>query len=266
MAFDLYVTFAGLCLFKRKHNEPMRVLLPDAGMSHRAVVGWHVRYAVRPDATARRFEERPLVRSGELRLDSLTTDDRLNTSLSGLDIVEIFPLMQRPAKRNKALAEVVVGHGSACPPHICEHFRGARWNLCWPHGEYEQHMATALTWRIAAVESRLAGSNEEGIELVQHVGGATPKLGTLRPINGQIRIFVFNVKPGELPSANPPEMETLRPGYPAEHFTAFYTLFDPPAPNCVPEFVDDGTPRELPFIGGVFGRLFTCMVASTDEG
>src|SRR5688500_3470323 len=98
MAFDLYVTFAGLCLFTRRHSEPLRVLLPGPVPGHHAVVGCHARYADRSTNPAGDLWEHDLPANGRLLLNELRTGDPLDLSLAGLNVVDLFSLMQRPAE------------------------------------------------------------------------------------------------------------------------------------------------------------------------
>jgi hypothetical protein len=241
MAFDLYVTFAGLCLFKRRHDEPLRVLLPGPVPDHHAVVGCHARYAGTATNAAGDLWEHPIPQGGQIGLDEVRSTDALDRSLAGLHVVDLFALMQRPAERDRAFAEVVIGHGSACSPHPWERARGARWELAWPKGIYWNHMATAVTWRIRDVQDRIE-TNEEGIELtVRMPSGARRTLATLRPRGGHVSMYVFHAPRCELPSGDLGTcQENLAPGDGMPHFQAYYSLFDGESPACMPRFVDEG--------------------------
>jgi hypothetical protein len=268
MAFDLFVTFAGMCLFKIKPDEPLlRVLLPGPVHNHHAIVGFHLKYAVQSTAHGNRFRERPLPRGGKLLLDRLVTDDTLEPNLDGYNVVNLTEVLGRPPEPDKAFCQVLLKHGSACPRALCEPADGAIWKLEGSAGGKPQHMATSVTWCVSNVQNELGRTGEEGLDLLLEVGGATQKLAELRPQGNQIRLYVFHTHACELPSGNPPCIQRLRKGHKVEHFRDYYKLFPGDPPDAAPVFVNDGSKRALPFAEArAFGRLFTCMVSQTNEG
>lgn len=245
MAFDLFITFSGLCLFRHKKKDKLRVLLPETSGCHRhyPVFGYHARY--RPGALStpgKRFVEHPLG-CGALLLDQFEADDDLDRSLGRTDVVDISAVARKPADPSRAFLQVVIGAGAVCPPSVCEQPRGARWKLGKHAGPEEgRHMATSLTWRIQHVRQQVGNYDGLTLNVPEHNG--TVKTVTLRPDRGQIRVFVFHTMEDEQLSAGPPPFEQLCPNHPADHFSIYYGLFRRPVDTPIPHFVNDGDDEE----------------------
>lgn len=307
MAFDLFITFAGLCLFRRPKKEEekwIEVLLPPTGEhehcckdasnpaskptvpGHFAKLGYHVRYD--PGATGtpgNRFREFDF-EGKHLDLGSLGNPETLNREFRQLDVVDITDVVTKPLNPGCAIGRVTIRAGSLCPGAVCEHSRGARWEF--PDKKPAQHMSTLVTWRIRNVKETVQGG--EGLELVvTDLKSRTPeRCAILRPVDGQIRIYLFHTPYDELPSQGVPPFQTWTQEEPdptkAEHFRAYYDLFPghKPAQGDVPVFVDEGNDEDdfepvLALFAGTpdaklmklhrgFGRRYNCILTVVDDG
>ncbi len=309
MAFDLFITFAGLCLFQRpkEGGEELKVFLPptqghehcckDASdptsestvPGHFARLGYHVRYD--PTLTGgpgKRFQEFEFA-GKHLDLGSIGGRPKtLNREFRQLDVVDITDVVTEPLCPDRAIGGATIRSGSLCPGAVCEHSRGARWEI--PGKKPTQHMATLVTWRIRDVKKVMEGG--EGLELVvTDLKGRNPeRCAVLRPVDGQIRIYLFHTPHDELPSQGVPPFQTWNSKGPngerateADHFRAYYSLFPGHDGDEVPEFVDEGeededgdepegseeglgvASRKFHQVGR-FGRRYNCILTVVDDG
>lgn len=293
MAFDLYITFAGLCLFSRRKEagkEVLYVLLPDVKHvhvngqpmePHRAVVGYHARYhhstpspkTLVPGKNPH-FKEHNL-NGHDLDLSGIESKDSLKPELDHMDVVRVPKITPNRPEPAKALSKVVLRAGRACPTELCEPNRGAQWELTWPENGNDvticQYMATMVHWRICNVTSA-EGKDEFTLRTSSKEGGLN--LATLRPDGrGRIRIYLFHTPKDELPSAGPPPFKKLKPEASMEHFEAYYSLYgvkDGPVPVLALQCGTDAALMSDPLAPPAkrerlfLGRLSTCAVAQEE--
>lgn len=292
MAFDLYVTFSGLCLFWKRKESPLQILLPDAtGFDHRIVVGYHVRYDPRlTSASYARFFEHKIQEQGwELRLDRLQTlDEGIDVEMKEVSIVNIHKIVKKPPNLSNAYFRASVNRGALCKRNDCEHEMGAHWTLKESEEEEDrpERMATTIHWKIPNVSATVG--NREGLTLqvcrrCEQNDIEEKCLANLYPVNGQIRIYVFHTPRSEFPSATPENLEQVKPNHTVEHFRAYYKLFDGinPKQKPVPKLksfeklpragilkkklrptIEEATMITPPYY---YGRRFNCILASISE-
>ncbi|HEX8696748.1 MAG TPA: hypothetical protein VF746_30295 [Longimicrobium sp.] len=277
MPFNLHIEIAGICLFVRRSRDgKLHVLLPPvAGMEpHVKVIGWPAKY--NPKAPTGKTHQELSLEAGTLDLSQLVEGgDSLVVDLPG--VVDISDIVNMPADQTKALAHVVIGHGTLCPSPPCQHRKGARWRI---NSRPPTHMATSIQWRITGVTNEVEDDNgvrRPGLKIKTSNGGT---LATLRPdSDGQIRIYVYNAPHDELPSQPEPTNPVLNPGDEAHHFRGYYALFGDKA-GPLPQFEDEGRDASDPnssfraanSLPPAFtapslssGRRFTCMLAVNEE-
>lgn len=264
MAFDLYITFSGLCLLARRKEE-MLVLLPrtDGCHKHWAVLGSDVRY--QPDRTGEAvngFVEHRLAEQ-QILLD-LDTEHALDNHLHGFDIAEI-PRTAGLLRPDLSYLQFVLVDGAPCPLGLCNQEKGAKWEY---RGK-RQNLATELHWRIRDVTSDADGA--EGLSVRVATTDSRKYDVVLRPVNRQIRMYLFHTIADELPSNNPPAPNLLEPDSEAPHFCHYYDLFmggaecDPP--RFAPERVKSNRREkgEALFRHAHIGRRYSCVAATFND-
>ncbi|HEY0019451.1 MAG TPA: hypothetical protein VGC13_24330 [Longimicrobium sp.] len=270
MAFDLYITFSGLCMLVRRPDE-LLVLLPhthDGDHKHVAVFGSHRRY--QPEAAGGTpFVEHELGR-GVVSLDDLDADSKLRTNLQGFEIADITGCVSPVQNPGAIFAQIVVNQGAPCPREVCEQHHGAYWNFRDPenHGSVKrQRLATALHWRIRDVREEVDG--REGLMVRVTPSSGQPYDVTLRPSGGQLRMYVFHTLPDEKPSSGPPHPRPIKNGEKAPHFEHYFELFDgKPSEECLPEFAGDteeARDGEKFMQFNFVGRRYSCVMATIDD-
>ncbi|HEU4455835.1 MAG TPA: hypothetical protein VFR81_22410 [Longimicrobium sp.] len=324
MAYDLFITFAGLCMFRRprveeeargggsREDRRVEVLLPPTGAhaeccgdgrsgdhgaagervpGHFARLGYHARYdPTVTSAPGKRFREFDFT-GKRLDLGSLGNPDSLNREFGHMDIVDLTDVVTGPLDPDCAIGQVIMKAGSLCPGAVCDHSRGARWKLA---KKETQHMATLVTWRIRRVRELVRGAEGLELKVADLKSGEKEVCGILRPVDGQIRIYVFHTPWDELPSQGVPPFQTWTSGglkpTEADHFKAYYELFPDHGDDAVPMFVDEGvdedeereaeagteaarsdgpaavSPQPKAHLHLGFGRRYNCILTVVDDG
>lgn len=261
MAFDLYITISGLCLLARR-SEELVVFLPrtHGNCKHFAVLGSHARYQPdRPAEAVNGFVEHHLGEQS-LLLD-FDTEHALDTHLGGYDIAEL-PKAYGPLKPEERYLQLILSDGSACPEGICRQEKGARWR----YQEKNQNLATEVHWRVRDVTSEAEGKEGINVRVISPMNEAHEI--TFRPVNRQLRIYLFHTVADELPSNNPPAPKLLPVGEPAPHFSHYYSLLTQPEcepPILLPEEDEETTSPRKMFLHGHVGRRYSCVVAQFDD-
>ncbi|HEX6368495.1 MAG TPA: hypothetical protein VF006_06175 [Longimicrobium sp.] len=241
MAFNLRITFSGLCLFVPEAptggtTGRMHVLLPGMFGHHHAGADRHV--------AALAYDAGALVQGGPAlgvtalaRLTgyalSFGGGDSADLQLCGHipDLREITGQSVDPDHlaadtRKKLVSRVTLGAGqiTGVAPGVC-------WE--WKPGEFRP-IAHQVRWEIPNVDAdrlTVVGTPLGG-------GGASKTLGTLFPTDGQLNLTVLhetveNLPPDPLPADHQP---ALMPGEHPRHFAAFYGLFGGPVPMRIPRY------------------------------
>lgn len=235
MAFDLYITFSGLCMLVRRKDE-LHVLLPRTHDAHKhiAVIGSHRKYQPEVGGSSP-FVEYELG-AGPISLEDLETDQGFSARLDAFEIADMGGCVGDRRNPNAVYAQLVLNQGSPCPLAVCENHGGAVWKF---KGE-DRRLSTSLHWRIRDVQEDMDG--REGLS-VRVITAAGPSIDVkLRPVQGQIRMYLFHTLPDERPSSGPPQPKPIQAGTPAPHFGHYFDLFAPLAQlpaRCHPVFTSD---------------------------
>ena len=264
MAFDLYITFSGLCLFAPGPDGTLQVLLPEirgggGATSHEPIIGSEVIYQPgAPGETDDLWHCR--LGRGVVDLTDLKTSDSLKFDLSPASVVDIRRIADAPLKPTAARVQVLLKKGALCTD--CDTVYGARWWMVYPF-EFPKlmHMATKIHWKVSGITNKVGDG--EGLRLsYPPVVGDECKLFTLRPdARKEIRIDIYNTPSDEHPGKPNPAEEEILPLGSAKHFRAYYDLFDKPKRRTVPKFWDKGTGLMLVKVG----RRFNCILAAAIE-
>lgn len=276
MPFQLNVTFSGMCLLVHDRKaDRLQVLIPPTGQPatgdrdhhqhgvdiHLARLGFYgdrLKPGGADDGGLQLLGlENVLVRFPEIPSDDsflfATSSDVLDVNeITGRTVPE--SLFKRETN-GRVLARVVLEKGRER-----WHHPGGRWRI---DGGPPQQMAIATTWTVDDVQS-----DRLEVELTGLNGSPLAQRLTLYPdSSGRLNLYVFHSPLDEIPTVALPECwPGARPwrvaamptaGEPANHFAAFYTLYDP---LPVPRFVDRGTSVQEPSAGvaEVLGSKLTC--------
>lgn len=265
MAFDLFITISGLCLLVRKEEE-LLVLLPatsdDPKHKHHAVLGSHARYQPEEATAASVFVEHHLARQ-TISFDDFDTDHAFRADLEKLGIAKIPKKDVGTLTPAKSYLQFMLADGGPCPENLCAHEKGGR----WLYKNVEQTLATALHWRIRDVNSDVDGREGLAIKVLSTMGERyTVKM---RPVNRQIRMYLFHTPADELPSQNPPVPQHLPSGTPAPHFCHYFELFSSgecDAPTLEPDVVSTSKGNVAKrYQHDHIGRRYSCLLATYDD-
>lgn len=189
----------------------------------------------RPGATRPDFHPRYVpLEDGTLDLAGLPTRSGLDLTLPD-EVVDLTPVVREKIKRERLHSDTsgrVLSRITAAAGSVSAHNQGARWHLA---GAKPQHMSTVVQWTIRGIQGNELGWELAGLN--RHSGRALP---TLHPINGIIQVFVYHAPPEEIPPSQPAR-NVLELESPAEHFAAYYNLFDQPAATPLPRYRDSGS-------------------------
>jgi hypothetical protein len=242
--FDLRITILGLCLFVRDFaDRRMHVLMPSTGEhahgsggrvdQHLARLVYDSAYE-RPGAS--QLQNRPVfvpLENGALDLTSLASRGEIDLTFP-YEVVDLDPIVQERVNKNRlssdtagrVISRVSVGAGS-----ITALDAGVRWSF---GDSPPRHMAIAVDWTIPGVTADSLRSAILGMN-----GGSDRVFPALHPIDGSIQMYVYHTPPEELPPyADRGELPA--PGELAEHFSAYYGLYDNPKARPLPAY------REVP--------------------
>lgn len=240
-SFDLRITVSGLCLFVPDPRDGrMHVLMPATG-PHAHGIGRNIEpHVVRlaydvahqyPDSTGPEHEIVYVpVDNGALELLNLSTRSSLDLALPA-DVVDLDPIVREKVKRERLGPDTggrVRARMSVASGGVSGWDKGVRWRL---GTEEPQLMAISVDWTIPGVQLERLELQSVGLN-----GHATRPLQTLHPIDGAIHLTLYHSPHHEIrPFRMSPDLVR---GAPAEHFAAFYHLFDNPRATPVPRFED----------------------------
>lgn len=257
MAFDLHITFGGMCLLVRDYQmERLCVLLPPVPpeMGHPHTSTLHVKVG---------GEVKCVSLAGlHLDLSPLPTDDGLAFNFP-LNLVDLDYVTREAVARDllgdltsgSVLSTITLAAGSCGGVS-----RGARWCL---GSRPPRFMATTVEWVIrsvdrAAVDGLAEYTRCDASELIKTIeSNHTPAL----------HVGIFNTpkhdKPSELPPINRP-LDRPAPGVEIRHFDAFYGLYKDPAGRPTPKFKDLGeqSRSKLYLPTEIYGVDYTCVAAT----
>jgi hypothetical protein len=276
MAFNLRITFSGLCLFvpqpagrgsNRGATGRMHVLMPGmfghehAMDRHVPILSYDAGYLVQGGPT---LGVPALAKLSGLALAPVAGEEA-SLALCG-HIVDLKEITRKPVDpdhlgadtKKKLVARVTLGAGklTRVSPGVC-------WE--WRPGEFRP-IAHRVEWEIPGIEG-------DRLELVGDIlgGGGTPKaLGTLFPVDGRINLEVLHDTAHELPP-DPMPMHHSAPPMPGDspkHFSAYYGVFGGPVPIVLPRYWGDLS--DAPAIANgcevippdMGGRPYNCLVAA----
>lgn len=278
--FDLRITILGLCLCVRDFaDQRMHVLMPSTGAhahspdgrvdQHLARLVYDRAYEM-PGAT--QMENRPVfvpLENGALDLTSVQSRGGIDLSFP-FEVVDLDPIVQERVNRSRlsldtdgrVISRVSVGGGS-----ITSLDAGGRWSF----GEsVPRHMAIAVDWTITGVSADALRPTLSGMN-----GRADRAVPALHPIDGSIHLHIYHTPADELPPfADRGDLPAS--GELAEHFGAYYGLYDNPQARplpmygVVPESISSsripalqaGYTRQRPTPASAIGLKITCIGAS----
>lgn len=273
MPFQLNVTFSGMCLLVHdRDSDRLQVLMPPTG----TVSGGHHGHGMdvhlprlgyygdrlKPNGGERGGVQLIKLEDVLVEFPGIRSTDAFHFEPSP-DVLNVNEITGRtvpkslfgPLTGGRVLSRVTLDKGRER-----WHHPGARWDI--GRGAPEQ-MAIATTWTVDEVQGDTLEVNLTGLN-----GSRTAQRLTLYPdTEGRLNLHVFHapadeIRTDELPRCWPGQ-EPWRvaampsPDDTADHFAAFYTLYDP---LPVPRFVDRGAAGEKSSAApeALFGSKFTC--------
>lgn len=295
MSFDLRITFTGMCLFV-PDGERLHVLMPATGGhgghgSHRHdhepaghmhgngsdpagathpghgvedhVVRLYFKSAyLRPGATGVGPELAPAVAMDRRVLDLAgVSAGAIDPSLDGCELVDLEPIVGERISRSLLAPEPVPGgrlvsRVTLAAGRVTGHAPGARWQLT-DDGQ-EVAMTYRVQWTVPVIHP---GAAKHGLEwaLTNLDGTPAEDLPRLFPVDGVIDVHVYHTPVRELPPGVPQVTRVTQ----ADHFGAFYVLYDNPRARPIPRFRKN-PPAEASGVRGPVGAdPQTCMSAQS---
>lgn len=275
MAFDLHITFAGMCLFvpdKKNGQDVMHVLLPSTEHGHGGGMSHHLSQLLYkpehdPGKSASEALEKPMEVPLRDRLLDLThlgdKSSYIPPDFSG--VVDLNEAAERKVDRafldevdtgGRVVTRVTLAAGSASIP---ERSKGGKWRL----GHISKQMATGVEWTISDVqgdflELELEGMNRD-VNQPPHVLRLEPVADGGKQV---IHLWLYHSPESEIPGELPPSKipRTPNPGEKAEHFAAFYNLTGAPVP------VFEEMPKRGKDAPALLGDELNCIVATAPAG
>jgi hypothetical protein len=257
MSFDLEIELVGLCLFVPAPDRgKLHVLMPST--CHGASPGVDEHVARLCVDTAYLHKESPglsgitalvpvsrveLEVGGTAPLTLALPDDVVHVATAGKPFPDVLT-GDDPDKRLVARVNLTAGSCTSHKPGAC-------WTYPSDSDADRRRLSNWLTWSV--------GRDGEELKLTfTPLAGGTERDLTLYPIGGKIVAALYHTTRDELPPSPAIPTEPGK-GDLADHFRAYYTLFDstPADPAPLPAFVGLKCDDEW----GMGGSPYTCMLA-----
>lgn len=226
--FDLRITLTGLCMYvperEPRDRRRLHVLLPradghhahDGIDEHACRLMWNSKYENGIDENA--WSSRNLA-GQELRLDAPTRKITLDIPEEFIPLADICDVGEVDLDAAMPKLSAWVNFDTGAMYNFAE-------PTCWqvPRGSAARPLTHQAEWVIPNVsEDRLQGWSLRALD-----GSGSVGLPTLRPVGGEVRLYVYHVPPHEIPATPSEEPKSTSYAREATHFLAYYSLLKTP--------------------------------------
>lgn len=228
--FDLYITFAGLCmLVDDDKKKRLHVLLPRTDKhEHEAKLLFNPGFKLGETGDLNHDKTPTSVdlKHRKLDLSTLVSPDPLKPNFPQCDVLDLGRVTGKTVARNlldkgdastapgDSVTRVTLASGKATMRK-----RGAKWTIGADPADY---MATSVEWRIRSLKGTSLTLNLEPLDK----SGSSEGPIHLRVVDGEIRIWIYHVLNEDLPEKVPPLARPCRKpdGGVAHHVVELYKL------------------------------------------
>ena len=264
MDFTLQIEFVGVCMFVPDPVKRMfYVLMPGTGHEdHAGHAPPHVvrlcvdtAYLVKGSSGPNGVIALAVMDGVDLSFGARRLDEKFPPAL-GTDVVEVGAEPSRPISPialGDSPGSVLAGRatlfsGTRLPP-------SAEDGVCWTYEGKDGRLVNRLRWSIDCEGESLTLS--PGTPFME--GIPAPKIPTLYPIDQVVKVSIYHAPLDDLPPNPDTPGRKPSPGDAANHFNAYYSLFEyVDAIKPVPRFLDDCRGA-----GKWGGSPYTCMLAQS---
>ena len=249
--FDLYITFAGLCMLV-DDDKRLHALLPRTDThKHEAKLLFNpgFKMGATGELNHRLKPESIDLKHRKLDLSGHVSPDPLKPNFAQCDVLDLGRVTGKKVARdlldkgdattdpNVSVSRVTLASGKGTLRK-----RGAKWKIGTDPADY---MATSVQWRIRSLKGTSLTLNLDRLNNKSDPATSV----SLRAVDGEIWIWIYHVPNEELPNELPPVARPCRKpeGGMAHHVEELYKLLDTTGePPVFDSCGDCGTNHEMP--------------------